>query len=348
MSSVRRAVGWTVCGLALLAGFGCKEQGPDVVRLKVPRVDTPASREKDRMLAVLVTEGDKTWSFRLSGPESAVAAHEPKFDQLLTSIKFGDDPPLKWMVPEGWQEAAGGDPIRFATIKTDAKPKELEVTVVPLPKEGGAVLPNVNRWRGQLDLPPVGEKDLDELAKEIEIDGRKGTRVNLIGQFTKKGKMPAMAKARPPMLRPKQQGPVSFAFDVPAAWTQVKPKNAMIAEQFDIVEGQNKAEATIVVLPRDAGGIEDNIQSWRTQVKLPPAAGIEDLLKDFSKIDTGLGKAALVDLDNPKADGNNRLVGVIIPQEGMTIFVKLYGPSDLVGRNKDRFETFARTLKLRE
>jgi hypothetical protein len=35
-----------------------------------------------------------------------------------------------------------------------------EVTVVTLPGTGGGPLPNVNRWRGQIGLPPVTEAEL--------------------------------------------------------------------------------------------------------------------------------------------------------------------------------------------
>ena len=40
--------------------------------------------------------------------------------------------------------------MRYKTYRVG--PKELELTVIPLGKEAASVLPNVNRWRGQLGL----------------------------------------------------------------------------------------------------------------------------------------------------------------------------------------------------
>ena len=348
MSFVRRAVFFT---LSLFAGAGCTDQGPDIKRYQAPRVEAAAPRPEkkvaagaktDRMLAVLVTEKDSTWSFRLLGPLDAVAAHEPKFLEFLKSVKFGDDPPLKWTEPEGWKQVPG-PAIRFATLKTGPDPKDLEMTIVALPKTGGAILPNVNRWLGQLEQAPVTEKGLADITRPIEIDGRKGTLVDIQGQVGDKGMMPPMKKA--PAI-PKRTEPEKLKYDVPQGWEKVAPKNQLISDQFNIQDGKDKAEATIVVLPGGAGGELANIQRWRDQVKLPPAADVEELLMDFQKIDTGVGKAGMVDLINPKLEGANRLIGVIIPTEGSTFFLKLMGPSELVGRNKARLEAFAKSLKV--
>jgi len=330
-------------GVAIVVLAGCKDDGPDIVRQNPPHIPRPAPAEKDRMLAVLVTEKDKAWSFRLSGAASAVTAHRAKFDEFLKSIKFGDEPPLKWTLPEGWTEGPG-DEVRFATIKTGPEPKMLDVTIVPLPKDGGELLPNVNRWRGQLSLPPAEPDELGAMTQAIEIDGRKGTLVDLVGKFSNKGKMPPM-KAQAPVA-PKRGGPDKITYDLPAGWAKAKPKNAMIREQFDVVEGKDNAETTIVVLPGGAGGIMDNLLRWRDQIKLPPANDKAELAKSISKFETSAGEALLVDLDNPKAAGNNRILGVILPTANDTYFLKMMGPSELVGRQKAHFEAFAKSFNV--
>jgi hypothetical protein len=55
----------------------------------------------------------------------------------------------------------------------------LELTVSALPGNGGGLLPNINRWRGQLGLPPIREDDepsMRELLKPENLinvaDGR--------------------------------------------------------------------------------------------------------------------------------------------------------------------------------
>ncbi|GLH71985.1 hypothetical protein GETHLI_04870 [Geothrix limicola] len=65
---------------------------------------------------------------------------------------------LKWSLPKGWREEAGGG-MRFATFKAPFEGK-LEATVVVLPGPAGGELANVNRWRGQIGLPPMDEAGL--------------------------------------------------------------------------------------------------------------------------------------------------------------------------------------------
>ena len=65
---------------------------------------------------------------------------------------------LKWSLPKGWSEAAG-EGMRFATFKTPYAGK-VEATVVVLPGPAGGELANVNRWRGQIGLPPIDEAAL--------------------------------------------------------------------------------------------------------------------------------------------------------------------------------------------
>jgi hypothetical protein len=65
---------------------------------------------------------------------------------------------LKWSLPKGWSELPGGG-MRFATFKAPYSGK-LEATVVVLPGQAGGELANVNRWRGQIALPPLDEAGL--------------------------------------------------------------------------------------------------------------------------------------------------------------------------------------------
>jgi hypothetical protein len=66
---------------------------------------------------------------------------------------------LRWTTPAGWKEIAGGG-MRVASFELPKTEGKAEVTVVALPGDVGGELANVNRWRGQLALPPVGQADL--------------------------------------------------------------------------------------------------------------------------------------------------------------------------------------------
>jgi hypothetical protein len=62
---------------------------------------------------------------------------------------------IAWTLPSGWKELPG-DGIRLATFAPPGGLKT-EGTVVALPGDSGGELANVNRWRGQIALPPTDE-----------------------------------------------------------------------------------------------------------------------------------------------------------------------------------------------
>ncbi len=73
---------------------------------------------------------------------------------------------LRWTLPKGWTEAPGGA-MRFATFKPPV-PGKIDASVVVLPGPAGGELANVNRWRGQIGLPPLDEAALSAARKVLQ------------------------------------------------------------------------------------------------------------------------------------------------------------------------------------
>ncbi len=73
---------------------------------------------------------------------------------------------LSWDLPKGWSEARAGG-MRVATLKPPA-PGKVDVSVIVLPGEAGGELANVNRWRGQIGLPPVDEAGRARMRQEVK------------------------------------------------------------------------------------------------------------------------------------------------------------------------------------
>ncbi len=65
---------------------------------------------------------------------------------------------LRWTLPKGWTETAGGA-MRLATFKPPVAGR-IDASVVVLPGPAGGELANVNRWRGQIGLGPLDEPGL--------------------------------------------------------------------------------------------------------------------------------------------------------------------------------------------
>ena len=88
---------------------------------------------------------------------------------------------LTWDVPEGWTDAA--DPPGFVLAAYDAGGRDSKVlaTVSRLAGAGGGGMANINRWRGQVGLPPV--KSLEEQAAEpLQINGEPAGLFDLAGE----------------------------------------------------------------------------------------------------------------------------------------------------------------------
>ncbi len=73
---------------------------------------------------------------------------------------------LRWTLPRGWTEERAGGGMRYATLKAPV-PGKLDASVVVLPGPAGGELMNVNRWRGQIGLPPIDEGALAAARKEL-------------------------------------------------------------------------------------------------------------------------------------------------------------------------------------
>lgn len=72
---------------------------------------------------------------------------------------------ISWETPEGWTQKQGASEFRFAQIDMG---DELVLVVSRFPGDVGGTLANVNRWRGQLQLPPIGAGELEKAVKKVQ------------------------------------------------------------------------------------------------------------------------------------------------------------------------------------
>ena len=119
--------------------------------------------ERSILAATIPVDGE-TWFFKLDSTTVALETARPGFMDFLKSIEIGsvaaaETPALDLRPPSGWQKQEPAPP-RFATYRIPATDGiDGDVSVVPLPGEGGSNLENVNLWRAQLRLRPVEKAD---------------------------------------------------------------------------------------------------------------------------------------------------------------------------------------------
>src|SRR5262249_38066326 len=152
-------------------------------------------------------------------PAALVGEQEGTFDRFLGSVKFKGDEPV-WDAPEGWRPE-GQTQFRFATFRSG--PLELRVSRLPNVAAAADVLQNVNRWRGQVNLPPLTAAELKEQAREVKIDGIAGTRVDMTGTRGAGGMGRTPPFAGGPRPGP-AAGPAPFKYTTPEGWEDLGPR----------------------------------------------------------------------------------------------------------------------------
>ncbi len=328
---VRRSIPALFLGLTLSAGC----QPEPITSYRVPREHKPPPR----LLGAIAPVGDSVWFVKLTGPAPEIAAHDKEFEAFVKSLRFADDPkkPLTWTLPAGWREA-GAAPVkpglaeqtRFATIRVG--PEALKLTISRLGREAGDILPNVNRWRkNDLNLPPLGEADLSRVTRELPVDGKEVTLVDMTGVV--KGEEPADEEPAA------ADRPGEPAYDVPPGW-QPLPATGMRVAAFKVTDGGQSAEVTVIPLAGAAGGLLSNVNRWRGQVGLPDTTD-EQLRKEAKMLDSPAGLVVAVDLTGPKG----RTLGGVLLHGGRSWFVKMTGPAELVVKQQAAFEAFVKSLR---
>ena len=157
-----------------------------------------ADSHKARILVAMLSQGQTTWFFKMTGEDQSVSAQKPAFVEFLKTVEIDysshasagprltSAPPSRpsWQVPTSWKEVPPPQMLLARFVMPDSKEPKAEVTVSVFPGDAGGLLPNINRWRRQLKLEPVEDASLGQMTTTLEVPGRKGILVDLSGQNT--------------------------------------------------------------------------------------------------------------------------------------------------------------------
>ena len=88
-----------------------------------------------------------------------------------------------WTVPAGWTEKPSTGGMRIASYAvTGPDGRSVDISVVPLAGAAGSVLDNINRWRGELELPPITEAELSKTLTSVKIGDLDSQMVDLVSE----------------------------------------------------------------------------------------------------------------------------------------------------------------------
>ncbi len=173
--------------------------------------DIAGSDNAKRILGVIQQRNGTTWFFKMMGDAAPVEQLKPQFTAFLKSLTFtaaaqpaglppghpaigGADQNAPMMpagpadagkpaltAPAGWQEVPAAPFLLAEYSIAGANGAKAEVNVAELSGNGGGVLANVNRWRGQIGLAPVDETSLAKLTTTLDVAGGQATLVDMTG-----------------------------------------------------------------------------------------------------------------------------------------------------------------------
>lgn len=150
--------------------------------------------EKTRIVTAMQHTADTSWFYKISGDDELVAKEKDNFLAFIKSVKFGTpsamptttsavsspasaDGDLK--LPTGWKVVAPGAMQVAKYQVTGEKDATGEVTVSVFPSDTGGNLANVNRWLGQVKLPPVDEAGLAKMLQPLDPTNPKAVLVDM-------------------------------------------------------------------------------------------------------------------------------------------------------------------------
>jgi len=166
----------------------------------------PAQGHPTRILGAIQHRDGTTWFVKMTGDANLVKQQKSEFITFLQSLNFESHsqqpqtqlPPghpdingmtapaaadttssqPNWNVPAGWQPVSAGQ-FLVAKFKINGQNGlTADVNVSSSAGDGGGLAANVNRWRGQLGLPPVQEV----LTMTFEVPGGQAQLVDLSGK----------------------------------------------------------------------------------------------------------------------------------------------------------------------
>jgi len=166
---------------ASLLAFGCKP-APQVARYEVKSDAAPATAPAAPAAPVAAQPA----------PSPAVAAPMVAPASMKAEAAGFDAP--KWAkLPAGWSVGPENSMRKATWIVAGPNGSKAEIAVTVFPGSVGGLTANVNRWRGQIGLPPASSDEIAASAQTIKVGGLDSQRFVMTSDDGKKSVDAVMA-----------------------------------------------------------------------------------------------------------------------------------------------------------
>jgi hypothetical protein len=292
---------------------------------------------------------------------------------MTASTPAPSGPAIEWDVPDGWVHDHTERQFRYATFTSV---DGVEVAISFIAGDAGGLLANVNRWRGQVGLEPIGEEELGGTLEFVDGSHTSFRVLDITGSqrmltaivtpgdsntwFVKStdtveqidsvreqllafaGSLrvtsPSSAGATP-QASPPQIDSAPQAASI-GDWTTPEgwsaDPNASPIVAAAWTTGSG-TRVTVTPLAGDGGGVHQNIDMWRSQLGLEHS-------EDDSQYTARLQSNGFAYFDEQSADGTSRIAGWIVPDEGQTWFLKAIGSPEGITQEMENLESLLEAL----
>ncbi|MHB0961245.1 MAG: hypothetical protein ACYC6N_21145 [Pirellulaceae bacterium] len=176
-----------------------------VVGHYVELIGPESEQPRQAILAAIAIHESRAWFAKLWGDAELALEERERFQGFVQSLRLATshsgspqkasadtgstqlqalsatpDESIRYVVPEGWSRTDGSS-LRRVTFQIKEGSLSAETTAMGLPGSATRLLPNVNLWRRQIGLQDTTQEDLVSALEPIEIDGRPGHYIKLVG-----------------------------------------------------------------------------------------------------------------------------------------------------------------------
>ena len=138
---------------------------------------------KDREIATYRAPKDPPPVMPGMPPAGAAASGDQSMANTAVPTASGSD--LTWIAPAEWTVKPNG-PMRKGSFSVKGDGGEADLSITAFPGSTGGLLANVNRWRGQLGLPPLGEGELESNTVHLDTGDLHMVVVDFVGHSGEK------------------------------------------------------------------------------------------------------------------------------------------------------------------
>lgn len=148
---------------------------PEIESYRVPKASAAASPSP---------AGNPPPSANPTPTQTAASPNTPPGGTSMasTAVATASGPGLSWAAPAHWTvKAASAMRKGSYAIKSDGIAGEADLSITAFPGDVGGDLANLNRWRGQIQLPAIGAGELAAATRRRDQHGLSLTVVDLAG-----------------------------------------------------------------------------------------------------------------------------------------------------------------------